>query len=434
MRAAVRRSTIALCAGIFALQPARAQTLSLYTVVDLALRNSSEIRMAEADVRRAAAGLTEQRDAYMPGFTIGSNIGYSYGFPVGQPTVVNAQSNSLVFSFSQPDYIRSARAAALSAQLALKNTREKIALDAALDYIELSTDQQELALLKEQQAFGDKLIQIEEDRVTAGLDSRVEETRARLTNAQLALRQLQLQGHADLLSERLANLSGLPLDKIATDPQSIPGAPPPALLAQTIHSSDGVQAAYAAAKSKLFVAFGDSRTVDRPILALGLNYSRFAEFNNYQDYYTRFQHNNFGIGVNITIPLLDEGRRAHARGSAAEAAHAMAQADLLRNQESEQKLELAKNIQTLAAQQRVAELQQELAQDQLDAVLLELKDGTGHPGSPPVTPKEEQLARIAERRYTIDLLDAKFQLMQAELSVLRTNDQLEDWAKQIPKP
>jgi outer membrane protein TolC len=434
MRAAARLTTIALIAGLFAAHLAHAQTMSLYTVVDLALRNSSEIRMAEADVRRAAAGLTEQKDIYKPNFTFGSNIGYSYGFPVGQPTIANVQASSLVFSFSQPDYVRSARAAEDSAELSLKNTREKVALDASLDYIELSTDQQELALLKEQQAFGDKLIQIEEDRVSAGLDSRVDETRARLVNAQLALRQLQLQGHTDVISQRLAHLTGLPLDRIATDPQSIPGPPPPTLLAETVHSSNGVQSAYAAAKSKLFVAFGDGRTVDRPTLALGLNYSRFAEFNNYQDYYRRFQHNNFGIGIDITIPVFDETRRAHAQGSAAEAAHATAQADLMRNQESEQKLELSKNIQTLAAQQRVAELQQQLAQDQLDAVMLELKNGTGHPGTPEVTPKDEQQARIAERRYTIDLLDAKFQLMQAELGVLRANDQLETWAMQVPKP
>jgi outer membrane protein TolC len=424
---------LALCAG----STAAAQTLSLYTVVDLSLRNSPEIRMAEADVRRAQAGLSESRDAYKPGFTFGSNIGYSYGFPVGQPTVLNVQSNSLAFSFSQPDYIRSARASLASAQLALKDAQEKVALEAALAYTELSTDQQELQTIKEQQALGDHLIEIETDRVSAGLDSRVEETRARLTNAQLAVRQIQLQGHVEIFSQKLANLTGLPLDRIVAEPQSIPAISPPQPVtpapAALDTASNGVQAAYAAAKSKLYVAFGDSRTIDRPVLALGLNYSRFAEFNNYQNYYKEFQHNNFGVGINITIPLFDEARRAHARGSAADAAHATAEADHLRSQESEQRLELSRNIQTLAAEQRVAELQQQLAQDQLDAVTLELQNGTGHPGAPPITPKDEAQARIDERRYTIDLLESKFQLLQAELSQLRANDQLVTWATQIPR-
>jgi outer membrane protein TolC len=415
-------------------RPAPAQTVSLYTVVDLALRNSAEVRMAEADVRRATAASTEAHDAYLPNFLLGSNIGYSYGFPVGQPTIVNIQSNSLVLSFSQPDYVRSARAAEESAGLTLKNIREKIALDASLDYVELSADQQELAVLKEEMNLGKRLIEIEGERVAAGLDSRVDETRARLTNAQLDLRRLQLQGHTDLLTERLANLTGLPLMRIEADTASIPAIPSVSATTQEVHQSNGVQAAYAAAKSKLFIAFGDNRSVDRPTLALGLNYSRFAEFNNYQSYYKNFQHNNFGVGVNISIPIFDESRRAHARGSAAEAAHAMAQADLSRNQETEQRLELSKNLQTLAAQQRVAELQQQLAQDELDALEIQLRDGTGHPDAAPVTPKDEQQARIDERRYSIDLLDAKLQLMQAELNVLRANDEVETWAMQVPKP
>ena len=82
-------------------QPARAQ-ISFYTAVDLALRNSHEVKMAAADVDRAAAALTQTRDAYVPTGSIGSSLGYSYGFPVGQPTVVNATANSLVLSFSQP--------------------------------------------------------------------------------------------------------------------------------------------------------------------------------------------------------------------------------------------------------------------------------------------------------------------------------------------
>ncbi len=422
-------SLIAVCAH--AQTPA---SVSLSTVVDLALRNSPEIHMAEAEIRRAAAGLAEQRDAYLPNFAFSSNLGYSYGFPVGQPSVANAQSNSLVFSFSQPDYIRSARAATDAARFALVDTREKVALETATDYIELSTDTQEIATLKDQQALGEHLIQIEEERFAAGLDSHVDETQARLTNARLELRLIQLQGHAEVLTEKLANLTGLPLESIAADAASIPAPPPTSQLVETVHQSAGLQAAFASAKSKQYVAFGDARQNFRPSFALGAQYSRYAEFNNYQSYYLRFQHNNFEVGVNITIPVFDESRRAHARGSAADATHATAQAEQQRNTETEQKLELSKNLQTLAAQQKVAELQQELAQDQLDAVTLQMQNGTGRPGSPPVTPKEQQMARIDQRRYTIEVLEAKFQLLQAELNLLRANGQMVTWAMQSAKP
>ena len=81
----------------------------------------------------------ESVDAYKPSFSVGSSLGYSYGFPVGQPSVYSVTAQSLAFSFSQPDYIRSARAALLAAQLQLKDTRQQVILDTALDYIQLAT-------------------------------------------------------------------------------------------------------------------------------------------------------------------------------------------------------------------------------------------------------------------------------------------------------
>lgn len=409
-----------------------AQSVSLYTAVDLALRNSPEVHIAEADVRRAAAGLAEQKDAYLPSFTFNSNIGYSYGFPVGQPSVLNLQSNSLVYSFSQPDYIRSARAATDAARIQLKDTRQKVILDAALDYIELNTVQQELQAIATQQQLGQKLIAIEEDRVAAGLDSRVDSTQAQLANARLALRQLQFESQVDVLSAKLAHLDGLPATRIQTEPDSIPTPPPPSMLEEVTHQNLGVQAAYKDARSKLYVAFGDSRQEYRPLFALGLNYSRYAEFNNYQLYYNRFQHNNFGIGLNITVPIFDESKHQHAKGSAAAAVRALAQADQARNQVDEQQLQLERSLATLAAQQRVAELQQQLAQDQLGTVLIQLQNGPASPGAAPITPKEEQQARIDERRYAIDLLEANFLLVQAQLNLLRLKGLIEPWAMQTP--
>jgi outer membrane protein TolC len=138
--------------AITAAQPAKAQ-ISFYTAVDLALRNSHEVKMAAADVERAAAGLRQTKDAYVPTMAIGSSVGYSYGFPVGQPTIVNATASSLVLSFSQPSMIRSARASLTAAQASMRDTREKVVADAALAYIELDTDRRELEAMDQQHSF-----------------------------------------------------------------------------------------------------------------------------------------------------------------------------------------------------------------------------------------------------------------------------------------
>jgi outer membrane protein TolC len=412
---------------------ARAQGVSFYTVVDLALRNSTQVRISAADVQRAEAAVMESVDAYKPAISVGSSLGYSYGFPVGQPSVYSVSASSLAYSFSQPDYIRAARASLVSAQMQLKDTRQQVILDSALDYIELTTLNQQMSALDEETAFVRKLVEIETERVDAGLDSKVELTQARLTGAQIALRRLHLVDQAELVRVRLAHLTGLKPADIVSQSQTVPNAPE---ISDPfgIDDNSGIKAAYASARSKLYVARGDSRQNNRPTFGFGLEYNRYSKFNNYNEYYLRFQHNNFNVGIQITLPLFDASRTAKAKGTTAEAAHAGAQADQSRDQTQEQVLQLQKNIAELSAQEQVAELQNELSQDQLDAITTQLQAGSPAPGGSAVLPKDEQGAHIRERTHFVDMLETRFELTQARLSLLRTLGRIEDWAKAIPAP
>ncbi|MGI8769810.1 MAG: TolC family protein [Acidobacteriaceae bacterium] len=433
----LRRNWTILAAGVFLLpaaMPVSAQ-ISFSTAVDLAVRNSHEIKMATSDVNRALAGLEESRDAYLPSFTLGSSVGYSYGFPVGQPTLFNGSAQSLLLSFSQSDYVRSARAGLLGAQDSLKDTRQKIIAEAALDYLELDTDQQQLDALAQQHTYGERLIAIEQERLAGGFSSAMDLTRAQLTAAQLELRQIHLRGHAEVLKARLGNLTGLPVEDIATESQTLPQPPDFAsgqrLLDQARNNNFGIQAADAAAQSKFFVSFGDKRQILHPQVGFGLQYSRYAKFNNYAQYYTRFQHNNFEIGLDIKVPVLDAVARAKARGSAADAVHAQEQANMFRQQLSEQTLELEKSLDELTAQQKVARLQSDLARETLESVTTQLQ--TSSSSGATLTPKDEELAKIEERQRYTEMLDANFQLIQAQLNLLRSVGGIEDWARSTPQ-
>jgi outer membrane protein TolC len=407
--------------------------ISLYTVVDLALRNSTSVRMAQADVMRAAAGLTESKDAYIPNVTFGSSLGYSYGFPLGEPSVFNVTTRSLLFTFSQPDYIRSARAAVRAAEFNLKDAREQVVLDASLDYVQLDKAQQTLATLDQEKQYADKLVSIEEDRVLAGVESRMELTKAKLTAARIDLKLIHLENDADIVRQQLAHLTGLPATSFVTKPNSVPSAPrnpaePAGNLPMTMRNA-GVQAAQANAKSKMYVAFGDSRQIYRPQFAFGGEYSLFAKFNNYDEFFKNFQYNNFDVGVSITVPLFDAALKAKERRSAADAAHAAAQADQARDTASEQIYQLQENMTELTTLQRVAQLQAELAQEELDAISTQLSTGSGSPGGPLLTPKDEQQARILERQRYEEVLDANYAVLRAELSLLRSTGSIEDWAR-----
>ncbi len=421
---------------LFAAATAHAQ-ISLYTVTDLALRNSPEVRIGVADVQRAAASVSESKDVYIPSFVFGSNLGYSYGFPVGQPSIYSVSAQSLVLSFSQRDYMRSARQGLLSAEEALKSKRDKVLNEAATDYVELSIDTEKIAALQEEKAYTQALVGIEQDRVQAGVDPRLNLLQAELTSAQIDLNRIHTEQDAAQMRTQLAHLTGLPAVNFQTVAGSIPPMPEfstsTAIDAQLSAGNADVDAAKADAQSKLYKSLGDHRKNLRPLLSFGAQYSRYARFNNYAEYYQHFQSNNFDIGIGITIPLFDATARAQAREAAAEAMHAEAQADQTQQLIEENMSQLRGNVQELNAQQRVAQLQSEIAQAQLQTVEQELENGSGQPGAQPVTPEQGEKAHIQERARYIDRLDANLKLVRAQLSLMQLTGSIESWIHSAPQ-
>lgn len=432
-RAGVFAALAIIPAVLFTGAEARAQ-ISLSTAVELAEKSSPAVRSAKATAQRAAAAVQESRDAYIPNFLVGSGPGYAYGYPLGYPSLINAQSQSLLVSFSQPDYIRSARAGLKSATLSLEDTQQQVALDVALDYVELDYDLREIGALDEEHSYAASMVSIEQDRVAAGVDSHMQELQAELTAAQVEAKRVHLQNDAEEMRQKLSDLTGLPGTGLTTESTSIP---PPADLSAAggddqaaLEKNPGVAAAYANAQSKVYQAFGDKRQNYRPVVSFGAQYSLFQKFAGYTEYFRGFQYNNVSLGVQVNFPLFDASHRAKARESMADAVHYEADADAAKNVLSEQTLAMRRSLLELASQQQIARIQNEMAQEQLKTVETELANGTGAPSGPgaqPVTPRDAQQVHIQERERFEDLLDTNFSLMKVQLNLLRATGKLQDW-------
>ncbi|HWZ51390.1 MAG TPA: TolC family protein [Granulicella sp.] len=424
-------SILALAALLLASDPARAQ-ISFTSAVDLALRNSPRVKMAQADVDKARAALDGTKDVYIPTLTGSTGAaGYAYGFPLATPTVFSFSASSLVFSFSQKDYIRAAEAGLQASGLALKDVREQIAEDTISTYFQLDRVQQQRAALAQEASFAARLETIVKSRLDAGQDTAMEYTKARRTGVQIRLQMLQLDDAIASYEDHLGRLTGMPGIHIDTVPSSIPAvskaAPAPAQLPDT----PAVQAAFASARQKREQAFGDARYTWRPQVSFGAEYSRFSTFNNqYVVYYPsvgNLESNAVGFGLNVSIPLFDAAHKAKARETMAEAVHAENEAEFARSQELEGRLKLEHSTSELSARVELASLDKDMAQEQLDVILLQLQ--TSPSSGAPVTPKEEQNARIQERQRYIEVVDATYQLRLAQLTLLRQTGQLENWLK-----
>ena len=411
--------------------PTASGDVSLYTIVDLALRNSKAVRVAEADQAHAHSAMLETRDAYIPNFSLGSGLGYSYGFPLGNPTLFNVNSNSLLFSFSQHDYIHSTSAALKAATLTVKNARQQVILDASLSYIELDKSLKQIAALNDAIADSNKMVDVVEERLHAGLESKIDVTQAQLTQARIRLREIQMEDHAQELREHLAGLTGLDADSITPVASSIPQMPD--LDFHTLMQDSGraplVQAAFATAESKRFNAVGDKHQNYRPTVGMVFQYARFAPFNGYSQYYNHFTYNNIGLEMQAVWPLFDPIRRDKAMESKAEAVRAQRQAELTRIQNSESNVALWHSLRELEAQEKVADLQQQIAQDTLSSIETQMEHGSASAAGAPITPQQAQEYRIDERTGFVDLQDAQFGVTRVKLNLLNAIGGLEDWAK-----
>jgi outer membrane protein TolC len=414
--------------------PLHAQ-ISLRTVVELAQEKSNTVRLAQADVKKSEAALEQTLDAYIPNFSIGSTVGYSHGFPTGQPSVGNASMQSLVLSYPQRQYIKAAHAGIDAAKLALKDAREQVALEASTAYIELDTVNSELAAARQQKTYADNLVSISIQRASVGVDSSLDLLQSRLRLAQIKLAANHLETRAATLTKQLSGLTDLPVASILTDRASIPEIP--AVTAdQTPRSLPGVQSATQVALSKQLQARGDDLAWRRPLIGFGAVYNYDSNaLNNYSTYYQHFTPNNVSFGLQITVPFFDFALRAKAKVSAAEALRAKVEAEQAEHQNDVQIATLTSSLKELAAQAEIASLKQQIADAQLKSVLTQLEFGNGAgsgPGAPQqLSPKAEQLARIDERQKLQDALDSGFDLSKVRLTLLKSLGHMDDWINQL---
>ena len=429
--------TTALGVLALAAAPGLPAQVPLASVVDLAQRNSTAVRIAQANVNKASAALSESKDVVIPSLQFGTGLPVfpEVGFTGSPPSLWNATIQSLVYSIPQKHYVDAARSGFQAATANLKDAREQVALDASTTYIELDTVNRELETAKQQEAFAARLVAIEQDRTEAGVDPLNELLEARLTAAQIKLKREHLETRAGTLSKQLATLTGLPLGSITPDHASIPEIPQVNgdLPASVLH---GIEAARLEGKAKQQAAKGDDEINFWPQFIFAAQYNRNTTIlNSVNSYFVKpLPANNFSSGISVQIPIFNLGNRAKARESAAEALRATVEAEQAERQNDVQIAELTGSLRELDTLAEIADLKQQIASEQLKTVLTQLDLGNGTSGSgavPQLSPKAEQLARIDASQKLTESMDAGFDLAKARLNLLRALGHMDDWLHEL---
>jgi outer membrane protein TolC len=431
------RSTnlFALFAAILIIAPSgEAEPLPLERAIRLALAHSTASAIATADVQRAFASYHELRNDYLPQLIVGSGLGWSYGFPLSiegsAPALVNVAAHSTVFNPAQRQFLNAAKMEWHASEFQDKDQRNAVIQDVALSYAELAKWEARLLRLQQDEAQAQQMEQAVAERFQEGVDSAVDLNKAKLTAARVRLHRAEARGNADVLRRHLAMLTGLPVSSIELTPETIPAFPAVAseenLSEKAIASSPAIKLAEQHSLAESMRASGEHRAL-YPSVDFSAQYARLSTFNNYDQYYRKFQPDNATIGFALRVPLFNASQRARAEAAEAGALKAKKQAEAARNQVAEETLKLQRAAEQLEAAREVAELEYQLAQSGLEAAQskIDAKTGTLH---------ELADARVqAAERYLL-FQDADFEYQRVRINLLRATGDLEKWALPNPSP
>ncbi len=417
-----------LCLLLSASTAACAQQLTFHRAIELAVKNSTSMAIAKVDENRSQQGYLEARNLFLPQMNVGSGLAYSNGFPLSvegsAPSLLNVTSQQFLVNFAQREFIRAAKREWGATGLLAGEQKDQVILETAVAYTELDKLHGQLNILKQQTESAQNAESVASQRFQAGVDPEVEVTKAKLNFARVRFLIAQSETQADLLRLRLSQLTRLPLEQIATVTESIPQIPEPDpntdVVARALESSNAIKIANEHAVAAQIRAKGEHKQL-YPALDLAGQYGLLARYNNYDEFFRRFQRHNITVGVVVRFPFLNYAQKAHAVAADLDALKALQTAEATRQQVTSDMTKLQHSIRLLSAARDIAKLEYQIAGTDAQAAQTRVEAGSA-------TLKDQENARLAESQKYAIFLDSSFELERAQLQLLKAAGQIEAWA------
>src|SRR5438309_2565149 len=397
---------------------------TLKEAVTTSLQKSREISLArlQYETSRPEAGLT--RSQFLPNLYTGSGVAYTSGFPLlaggGAPALFNLTYNQELFNLPARGDVRAEEQKAEQQRLTIDAVRDGVIQRTVSAYLELAKVRRQFELLRSERESAQKILDYTRQRMQAGYELPIEVTRAQLTAAQVEQRAALLEDQEETAADQLRLLLGLQPDQaIEVTAEKVPPAADQTisnLVEEALRSNPEVKVAESERAASELRLKGE-RGGYWPTLGLIGQYNLLAKFNNYDQFFNKFQRNNFIIGVDIKIPIF-------ASHTSASVAFAQANLTASRMQVESKRAQISLDVRHKARQARerdtgreVARLELELAQQNLQVLQSQFQQGRA-------SIRDLEMAQLDENEKWLAFLDADLARHQAELDLLRTTGQL----------
>jgi outer membrane protein TolC len=416
-------SIVLLCAlGL----TAEVRTLTLLEAVELALKQNPEVALARLDERKAAESVRLARDAFIPKVIAGSGLAYSNGMPMSiqgaSPSVVQAQAVGSVFDRSRSYLVAQARENVRGAVLDTTARKQEVGLRAALLFLDAERMRRSAEAARHQVESLERVGETMRARVAEHRELPIESKRAALNLARGRERLQAFESDALFAGTSLAVVLGF-----SADDRVQPAAEERKIAATAASEQEAVMAAL---KDNVEVRRLESalaaRTLEMrsyqaerlPKLDLVAQYGLLAKFNNYDDYFRKFQRHNGQLGVSIQIPVFaGTGTSARVGQASAEMARLRLEMGALRNRLSLDASRGWHEVKKAEASREVARLDHEVARDQVAVLLAQMEEGRA-------SLKQVEEARFAENDKWLAFLDTHYGVERARLNLLKQSGDL----------
>jgi len=403
------------------------KSINLRTAVEIALQANPDVLLARLDEEKAHQSVREARAPFSPQLTLGSGLAYTSGIPQSvegsSPAIVRAVGRQFLYNRTQSNRVKEARELEAAAGHSAVGKRNEVAFRVASTYLDFERAWRRKKLLADQAENLRRVEGVIAARVEEGRQLPLELTRARLETAR-ARQQLEAgEAQARLLEATLKHELNLPLDA-PLEPQPtdfVSTLPLPQdkteALGQAVASNSELKRIDAGLRAKGFALQAEKGALT-PRIDLVAQYSLLGRFNNFEDYFNKFQRHNGQIGMSFQIPVFGR-KEVHARAAKVRLGVSALEIQRVATR-SGIELELHRKFEGMRqaeGQQKLARLQLDFARENLNVVLAKHDEGR-------TAMEEIEKARLQESQAWAAYYDSQYTVQKAKLNLLRETGEL----------
>jgi outer membrane protein TolC len=399
--------------------------MTLRQTVEAALKQNPDIFLAHMEEDKARAGVRIAREPFIPRVVVGSGLAYSDGFPMSiegsAPSVVQSHAVATIYNRPQHFVVAQAREDARGASIAVTAKRDEVAYRITALYLDAERAGRLGALARKavesQRAVLDTVrAQVAEGRALPLVEKQAALALARASQAAENLDDAQAEAETSLAialgfsaedrvhaEERERSVPSLP----ASQEQAIQSA---------LESNTELHRLESQLMSKELERRGE-KAARLPRMDLVAQYGMLSRFNNYAEFFQKFQRNNIEFGVSFQLPIFSPGVGAQVSQTDADLNHLRVELSSARNRITADILQAFREVKKAETAADVARLDLEVSRAQLDITLAQMQEGR-------VPLRQVEEARLGENDKWIAFYDAQFTVEKSHWNVLRVTGAL----------